>query len=54
LIKQYREATENGTEKEIDELGKLIAEQTEAIVEESAERDAYSELVDRVVEAIEK
>lgn len=54
LITQYREAMEEGNQDEIKILGKQIADATEKIVENSAGRDAYKEMVDRVASAMKE
>jgi predicted nucleic acid-binding Zn-ribbon protein len=52
MIEAYREAIKGGNEDEIREIGAQIADATEKIVESNEGRDAYSDLVDRVIDAI--
>jgi hypothetical protein len=54
MIQAYQEAIENGNTDLIKSLGKDIAEATDKIVEQSAGRDAYKEMIDRVSTAIKE
>jgi hypothetical protein len=54
LISAYERAVKEGDEKSIGDIGEKIATQIDKAIDDSAGREAFSDLTSRVIAAIEK